>query len=68
MKSEMVTIVGINPITLEVYLSDGDKVNCGDFFNTPKVGYGVEVLHDVGYRAIPVGDSGDCVSGVCPIK
>ena len=64
----MVTIIGINPITLEVYLSDGGKLNARDFFNTPRVGYGVEMLHDIGWRAIPIGDSGDCVSGVCQIK
>lgn len=64
----MTTIVGINPITLDVYLSDGGKVSAKDFFNTPKVGYWVQMLHDIGYEAIPVGDSGDCVSGVCPIK
>lgn len=58
----MITIVGINPITLEVYLSDGTKIEARDFFNTPKVGYGVEMLHDIGYHAIPIGDSGECVS------
>ena len=64
----MVTIIGINPVTLEVYLSDGTKLNAKDFFNTPRVGYGVELLHDIGYEAIPIGDSEECVSGVCPIK
>ena len=65
----MITIVGINPITLDVYLSDGCKVSAKDFFNTPKVGYGVQMLHDIGYEAIPVGDSDEsCTNGVCPIK
>lgn len=64
----MTTIVGINPITLDVYLSDGGKVSAKDFFNTPKVGYGVHMLHDIGYEAIPVGDSGDCGSGLCDLQ
>lgn len=64
----MIKIVGINPMTLDVYLSDGGKVSAKDFFNTPKVGYGVGMLHDIGYEAIPIGDSGDCTNGVCPIK
>ena len=64
----MTTIVGINPITLDVYLSNGDKVDARDFFNTPKVGYGVQMLHNIGYDAIPVGDSGDCGSGLCDLQ
>ena len=64
----MIKIVGINPITLDVYLSDGEKLNVKDFFDTPKVGYGVETLHDIGYRCIAIGDDSECVSGVCPVR
>ena len=55
-------------IGLDVFLSDGDKQNVKDFINVPRVGYEVKTVHDIGYQAIPVGDSSDCVSGVCPIK
>lgn len=63
----MITIVGMNPITLDVYLSDGQKVSARDFYNVPKVGYGVKMLHDIGYEAIPIGEVSECVNG-CPIK
>ena len=64
----MIKIVGINPMSLEVYLSDGEKLHVNDFVNTPKSGYGVEMLDDIGYQAIPIGDAEECVSGVCPVR
>jgi hypothetical protein len=58
----MIKIVGINPITLDVYLSDGEKLHVKDFHDTPKVGYGVESFDDFGYRCIAIGDDTECVS------
>lgn len=55
-------------IGLTVYTSEGNAYSVKDFVNTPFVGYGIEQVDDIGFRAIPVGDSSDCVSGVCPIK
>ena len=62
----MTTITAI--IGIDVFLSDGTKVSARDFTDTPRVGYGVEMFHDFGYKCIPMGDAGECVSGVCPIK
>ena len=62
----MTRIVGI--VGIDVFLSDGGKVSAKDFFNTPKVGYGVQMLRDIGYEAIPIGDSDSCSSGLCDLQ
>ena len=55
-------------IGLHVFTKEGERISIKDFINTPFVGYGIELLHDIGYRAIAIGESGECISGVCPIK
>lgn len=45
-----------------MYLSDGEKLHVHDFISEPKVGYGVEMLDDIGYKCIPIGDDNECTS------
>lgn len=56
-------------IGLTVYTSEGNAYSVKDFINTPFVGYGIEQVHDVGFKAIPVGEVDEaCRNGSCPIK
>lgn len=54
-------------IGLDVFTTDGQKYNAKDFINTPRVGDKV-IMKDNYFYSEHQGDSGDCVSGVCPIK
>ena len=57
-----------NIIGLDVYTEEGYKLDARDFINNAVIGYGVEQVDDIGYRAIPIGDSAECASGLCDLK
>jgi hypothetical protein len=50
-----------------VFTSTGDRINLGDIYSQPSVG-DVLVESGNGYEVVKVGESSECVSGVCPIK
>jgi hypothetical protein len=55
-------------IGLTAYTSEGNAYSVKDFINTPRVGYMIEQVDDIGFKAIPAGEAVECVSGVCPKK
>ena len=50
-----------------VFTDDGQRINLGDIYSQPSVGDSLIESGD-GYMVVKVGESSECVSGVCPLK